>query len=250
MKRKSLSSRLTKLATAGVLAGSLLGASPAAKGQGVVNSPQVVPTTGTIGWSGTVNELFGTGNGVTLGESANGSVPFNANNLLLIAGNGSTSGTSFYRDTTDSLTTTVGGITTTTTGFEFGISYESIDYNNTPADILSVSWGYNFSANAIDLYYPLSAASDTSLTSVEQLLESGLAGALTYNDDATFNVGYDNSGMNGGQGNLSTFGIVSTPEPSAWALGGLGGVALAASRLRRNFKRHGAQKVVALPSGM
>ena len=173
----------------------------------------------TIHFGGTVNQIYGTGNGIPIGAMVNGSLTAIPANFALIAGNGSTTGASEFSDLNATISVTVNGTTTTFQGLQASVLNNTID-NSTfavSADAFALSWGPN-GADGISVYYPNTTVANSSLTSLLTMMNMGLSGALTYTDDATITVGADSTGMNGVSAPLSTFFAI-TNYPPAPALG-------------------------------
>jgi len=204
----------------------LLAPLPSATGQGMVN----------VNFGGQVGTTFGTGNGIANNSTVNGTVDFNLYNLLLIDGNGSTSQASAYRDTNATIGNIIAGNTQTFQGLWVDVFNNVLDPNNQSADGFGLSWGPSF-LDQVDIYYPDNTISNTSINSFETMLNKGMNGSLSSVGDTIFFVGFDDNG-NGAQGNLSTFQVVATPEPSTIAMGTLGAAGLLALRRMRGIKKN------------
>jgi hypothetical protein len=237
MKAKSpLSSRFSHLATAGLVAGSLLATKPAANAQGYVGQ-----------YGGTVSILEGTGNGVPNGATVSGTINYN---LSQFAWNSTYDA---FIDPYATETETINGTTTSFTGLEAEVILNAPDYNGNPSDTLYLSWGNGYN-DGIGTTEPAILSGGDTLLNIQTLANLGLTEAVSYgpNDyhDNSFTVGSDASGVNQAGGTLITFQVEATPEPGTLALGGLGAAALAAAKLRSRIKQTHARKPVGLNVGM
>jgi len=183
-----------------------------------------------VRFSGTVNQLFGNGSGVTNGSAVSGHVLLNPYAALLLAGNGSTTAASEYGLADAVVSVTINGNTTNLTGVMAAVADNVTDLSgrNLPADSLLLSWGVD-NLDGLVIYYPGGTITNSSSASLAALIDSGLRGCLPYPNDATFAAASDAS-FNGVQGGLLTYSAQAAPEPSAWGLGVLGAAGWAGLR--------------------
>ena len=228
--KSSLSPRLASLAT-----GLLIAGSPAAHSQGVV----------TVNYGGTVSELWGSGNGVANGSVVTGTITYNPSQMAW------SSAIDEYVDPYATITETINGTTTTFTGLGAFDSVNSPDSHGNLSDDLFFSWGLN-NNDALAITDPVGTISggDT-VANIQTLVNLGLTEAVNYAGgpyyDNSFAVGSDASGANYGGGTLTTFNVVTTPEPSSVALATLGGAGLLAlNRVRAGLNRRKDQQKTAI----
>jgi hypothetical protein len=195
---------------------------------GIIINPSPI----IVDFTGTVTELIGTGNGVPNGALVSGAISFNEFDFAISTGNGSTSVTSEYEDPQGSVNISINGNVTTFQGLELTVVNNGMDVDGNPADGFSFGWGPGTHDNVF-IYYPTATEADSSLASAWSMDAMGLTGSLPVNGDAAFDVNFDSSGADGAYGPLATYNATAVPEPSALALGILGGGFLLRTFIRR-----------------
>jgi len=227
MKAKSpLSSRFSNLATAGLVAGSLLAASPAAKGQSVINANE------TFGWS-TIFTVADDASVFYPGATGTGTLTLNPSTLSQVAG---------------------ANIWDATASISYNVAYNgnSIAYNYSDLQIvfapgsdgISIAWNGMADDLAFNLTNPSNLPGQAGIQADLLSIANGEY-ATTIQSSLS-----DAAGVYGGQGPVTSFQMEATPEPGTLALGGLGAAALAAARLRSRIKQPCALKTVGLNAGM
>jgi|GEM_PF-3314538 hypothetical protein len=221
MKKKLVSSILTPMLVAGAVSTAI-----APK----INAQELFTA---LNAGGTVSEIFNGASGITNGSPLSVSISgLDLNQAVLNPGGYYTDGASVVQN--------VSGNATDSSGIAMKVVLNAVDAFNEPCDQLYVGWGVYYSSATVTTY-PAGTVTDTSLSSIETMVDLGLNGTVQYQGYGHYDDSFllaDSSGRVVVGGDLSNFQptIVSEPVPLSLLAFGLLGLGAVGKRLGVNVQ--------------